>query len=205
MTVDDAILQAFPLLATPVSGQLPDAKQDGMRFAAAKDGVWREITLPWIRVRHRISETGVAMPYGELQPAIDFRCGAVPIDLVRQFAADARSALPNEIAAAFIWNSATDGWRYARRAATFASADRIEYREIRLEDEEQLVVDVHSHGNHPASFSSTDDVDDHGTMKVCLVLGNLDLERPSSAMRLCMAGWVTPIRMGANGEMEACL
>ena len=65
-----------------------------------------------------------------------------------------------------------------------------------------MVVDIHSHGWAPAFFSSTDDADDRGAMKISLVLGNLDRARPSSAMRLCMAGLVQPVTMSADGVLE---
>ena len=40
-----------------------------------------------------------------------------------------------------------------------------------------------------------------GAMKVCLVIGNLDQLRPSSHMRLCMAGVVRPAYLRADGRL----
>ena len=202
MNMDQVILQAFPLLAAPADGILPRAPSDGMRYVAAKDGVWREVTLPWIKVRHKVADSVLELPYGGLEGCIDYQCGSVPREAIRQFVEEARVAAPNEIAAALIWNEVSNEWRYARRQELSASPDRIEYVEVRLGEDEHLVVDIHSHGWAPAFFSSTDDADDRGAMKISLVLGNLDRNRPSSAMRLCMAGFVRPVTMSADGVLE---
>ncbi len=202
MNIDQAILQAFPLLAAPVNGIMPQASCDGMRYVAAKDGVWREVTLPWIKVCHKVADSVLDLPYGGLEGCIDYQCGPVPRESIRQFVQEARAAAPNEIAAALIWNQVSNEWRYARRQELSASPDRIDYVEVRIGEDEHLVVDIHSHGWAPAFFSSTDDEDDRGAMKISLVLGNLDRARPSSAMRLCMAGLVQPVTMSANGVLE---
>jgi PRTRC genetic system protein A len=72
---------------------------------------------------------------------------------------------------------------------------------VRAGDGEHIVVDVHSHGLHTAFFSAEDDADDAGAMKVSLVLGNLDQERPTSKMRLCMAGLVRPAYLNGDGRL----
>ncbi len=202
MNMDQAILQAFPLLAAPADGILPRATCDGMRYVAAKDGVWREVTLPWIKVRHKVADSVLELPYGGVEECIEYQCGPVPRDSIRQFVDEARAAAPNEIAAALIWNQTNGEWRYERRQEITASPNRIDYVEVRVGEDEHLVVDIHSHGWAPAFFSSTDDADDRGAMKISLVLGNLDRARPSSAMRLCMAGLVQPVTMSADGVLE---
>lgn len=202
MNMDQAILQAFPLVAASTSGEAPPATQDGMRYVVGKAGIWREITLPWVRARHQVVQSMIDLPYGETADMIEFRCGPVPRDAIRQFAEEAREAAPTEIAAAFLWNEETGQWRYARREAISSSADHIEYREVTVLEAEHLVVDVHSHGHTRAFFSHEDNRDDRGTMRVSLVLGDLDREVPSSAMRLCLAGLMLPAAMGADGSLE---
>lgn len=49
-------------------------------------------------------------------------------------------------------------------------------------------MDCHSHGRHPAYFSSTDNQDDRHDVKMALVIGNCDRSNPSVAARLCAKG-----------------
>lgn len=200
--MDKATLQAFPLIVASRSGELPEATQNGMRFIVGYKGVWRAIDLPWVRVVHQVAESKLRLPYGHVEELVEFRCGPLPGDHIRQFVAEAREAGPTEIAAALIWNEHTSQWRYARREAISASELRIDYREVTLEAGEHLVVDIHSHGSAAALFSATDNEDDAGAMRVSLVLGNLDRQQPSSQMRLCMNGFFQALVVGDEGRME---
>lgn len=199
--MDEAVLKAFPLLPASASGKQQPAHAYGTRYLVGRHGVSREITLPWIRACQLVAPSALDLPYGVVVDAVEFCCSPIPATLVREFVADAKQAQPLEIAAVFLWNEADDSWRYARREATTSSGDHINYEEVRPGDGEHLVVDVHSHGVHAAFFSMEDDADDAGAMKVSLVLGNLDQERPTSKMRLCMAGLVQPAFLSSDGRM----
>ncbi len=204
-TMDKAILQAFPLLAVPVSGDIPTPEANGTRYLVARSGLWREINLPWIRLRHQVGDSAVNLPYGEANHELRFLCGPIPMELVREFLEDAKQAAPIEIAGALFWNEQTNEWRYERRRATSASADHIDYEEVRAFEGEHLVVDIHSHGHHEAFFSGEDNRDDAGSMKLAAVVGSLDKEIGTSQMRLCMAGYVEAVRIVRKGEIEVVL
>lgn len=205
--MDKAILNAFPLVAAPTSEPLPGHTQCGTRYLVGKAGLMREITLPWIRLVHPVAtfDADITLPYGAVESSVEMWCSEVPAELIRQFTADARQALPNEIAAALIWNSTIDEWRYAIRRSLRATPGYVSFEEIRLEDDEHLVVDIHSHGAFGAFFSGTDDRDDFGSMKFSVVLGNLDKPTPSSAIRLCMAGRYFPASINELGVLGAVL
>jgi PRTRC genetic system protein A len=190
MQMDNAILQTFPLLAVPASGKIEAATSNGMRYLVGRTGMWREITLPWIRVRHQVSKSAFQLPYGPANDEVEFRCGPIPLHVIREFIAAARAAVPNEVAGVFLWHEETGAWRYEERHGLVVKSDYVSYREVVPRDGEHIVVDVHSHGLDRAFFSSQDDADDRGAMKLSLVLGNLDRETPSSQMRLCMAGHI---------------
>ena len=156
--MDKAILNAFPLVAVPTSEPLQGHTQCGTRYLVGKAGLMREITLPWIRLVHPVAtcDADITLPYGAVESSVELWCSEVPAELIRQFTADARQALPNEIAAALIWNSTVDEWRYAIRRSLRATPGYVSFEEIRLEDDEHLVVDIHSHGTARAFFSSTE-------------------------------------------------
>ena len=199
--MDEALLQAFPLLAASTAGEQEPAAAFGTRYLVGREGVSREITLPWIRVRQLIAPSALPLPYGQLGNAVEFRCGPLPSAMLRAFVADAKQAQLLEIAGVFLWNETDGSWRYARRESKSASTAHVAYDEVRPAQGEHLVVDVHSHGLHAAFFSAADDIDDAGSMKVSLVLGNLDRERPSTKMRLCMAGTMQPAYLDGQGRL----
>ena len=202
--MDKAILEAFPLVATPIAEPLQARDDSGIRFLASRQALMREISLPWIRLVHPVAQCaeGFRLPYGEVHQSASVLCSSVPAALIRQFVADARAALPNEVAAALIWNSESDAWRYEVRKSLRANASFVAFEEVRLVDDEHLVLDLHSHGLHAAYFSSVDDQDDSGAMKFSAVLGNLDRDTPSSAIRLCMAGLYLQASINKAGELE---
>ena len=203
MNMDMAIQAAFPLLAVPRCGDVSPAASCGTRYLVASDGIWREITLPWIRVRHHIAAAALQLPYGSMQQLVDVRCGGIPREVIREFVSHAREACPQEVAGVFLWHEPTDTWRYQQRKATSSGTAHVNFEEVRPLDGEHLVIDVHSHGRHPAFFSSEDNADDAGAMKFSLVLGNLDNVHPTSSMRLCMAGLVmNEVRLDDDGLLE---
>lgn len=200
-TIDAALHAAFPLVPVPASGPLPPAPTCGTRYLAGRDGLSRELSLPWIRVCELVAPSALALPYGPVEDAVEFRCGPLPDRVLREFTWHARKALPNELAGALLWNSQSDRWRFLQRPTRDASDGHVHYEEVRPQPDEHLVVDLHSHGCHSAFFSAEDDRDDAGAMKVCLVIGNLDQVHPSSHMRLCMAGVVRPAYLRADGRL----
>lgn len=198
--LDANVLSNFPLVAAMTSGAQQPAANFGTRYLVGRHGVSREITLPWIRVCQLIAPSALPLPYGVVDNAVEFRCGPLPGAVLREFVTDAKQAHPMEAAGVFLWNEADDTWRYVRREASSVGTGHIAFPEVQPPEGEHLVIDVHSHGSHAAFFSPEDDADDMG-MKVSLVLGNLEQERPTSKMRLCMAGLVQPAYLNGDGRM----
>ena len=200
-TIDAALHAAFPIVAVPASGPLPLPQASGTRYLVGRHGLSRELSLPWIRVCELVAPSALTLPYGQVDDAVEFRCGPVPERVLREFTYHARRALPHEAAGVLLWNDRADSWRYLERPTRDASAAHVVYEEVRPQQDEHLVVDLHSHGCHSAFFSSEDDQDDAGAMKVCLVIGNVDQLRPTSHLRLCMAGVVRPAYLRADGRL----
>jgi PRTRC genetic system protein A len=115
---------------------------------------------------------------------------------------DAKAAMPNEMAAAVIWNSNDQSWRYELRENTSATAAHVSYREVQPGDGEFLVLDLHSHGTFGAFFSQEDDRDDMGSMKFSGVIGNLNTGEMTSVLRLNMLGQTWDANLASNGKLE---
>lgn len=60
-------------------------------------------------------------------------------------------------------------------------------RDVLMEQKHVLVMDVHSHGIHPAFFSRIDDDDEKG-IRLYMVFGNMDRQVPTYALRVGVAG-----------------
>lgn len=203
--IDETLQKVFPLIAAPKVAELSESSA-GMRFIAAADGLYREISLAWIRVIHRIATADIGLPYGTMDTRVHLSCSKVPGELWKAFRRDAVNAMPNEMAAALIWNANNDEWRYAMRQATAVAHDAVHYRgEVELQDGEQVVVDLHSHAKYPAFFSKEDDSDDCGTMRFSGVLGNVATDRPSFELRLNMPGICWKANLTQDGMMEVVL
>lgn len=200
--LDLTIQQTFPTVIAPREGLLAPADKAGTRYVAASDGLWREVTLPWIRVVHKIAASEFRLPYGVVKETVEIEVEAIPKGLRQQFYRDALAAMPNEMASAMIWNSETGAWRYAMRPALSATPVHINYQEVVLDPGEHLVLDLHSHGSIEAFFSAEDDADDAGSMKFSGVIGSLKDDEPSSVMRLSMLGKTWNASFASNGKLE---
>lgn len=199
---DQAMGAMFPLLAAPRFSDLGAPTHAGVRYIAATDGVYRQVSLPWLRVTHRIAASELRLPYGDMQEKVEVLCGPVPRELLKQFVRQAKAEAPMEMAGAILWNAGTGRWRYAGRAAIKAGPGHIAYKEVAVEDGEFIVLDLHSHGLFEAFFSAEDDRDDYGSMKFSGVIGSLGRPEISASVRLNVAGKTWPAQLSADGHLE---
>jgi PRTRC genetic system protein A len=199
--IDGLIQDACPLVAAPQSGRIERPDKQGTRIIAACDGLYREVSTPWLYSVLPASAGALqgCTPYGQVTPCAQLLCGPVPVALVSEFLALAQQALPNESAALIVWNTEAGTWRLAPRLARFASADRIDYEEPALGEAEVRVVDIHSHGRAKAFFSNQDDADDAGAIKISVVIGCIDRQTEIVA-RLMVVQQVVPLQMKPDGE-----
>lgn len=204
-SLNEAVLTNFPLLAAPVAGLLPAPSKAGMRFVASRCGLFQEMSTPWLYWLMPIAQVDADVtPYGSLAAKVELRFGAFPKELWTSFALCARAALPNEVAALFVWNPQTGAWRMAMRRPIFATADQIDYEEPQLEEGEVAVVDIHSHGHHPAFFSKRDDADDHGSIKLSVVMGKVEGQPEVAARLMCLKRHL-PVVVRADGGFNVKL
>lgn len=187
--IDQALQSVTPTVMVPRHEKLEELSVPGHRILMAKNGVWLEVYRAWIYTRMPIAfDLPIAVPYGTVTAEKRMACGKIPKDLVAQFIVKAKVRYPNECAAWVVWNESTCGWKLLMLDEISVGPDHAHVNLPRLEDGEHLVLDLHSHGFHPAYFSSTDDEDDCGAVKIAGVIGNVDDEVVSTAFRLCVNG-----------------
>lgn len=197
--LNEAVLESFPMLVAPVGESISNPQQPGTRFIASSQGLVREVSTEWLLHRKLIAPAN--LPYGQVQTGFALLKKA-PRSLWREFIDQARTALPNECAAVFVLNTMTGTWRLAMREETFTSRDRCDYIEPDIGGDEIKVVDIHSHGHAPAFFSTIDDLDDSGGLKVAAVVGNVSSERPQVAIRLVVLDEFVPLSLAEDGSFK---
>lgn len=192
LNLQDQILQrTCPAVAVPRFGTLQPLTESGHRFLVASDGLWIEVRRPWLHLVWPVGPKNqpVAIPYGELNPVIDFSFVNIPGELISMFIDDARQSLPNEFAAWITWNEQTGDFTYRPLTSTSAGPAHLNLNRPLLPEYEHLVMDIHSHAAIKAFFSREDNRDDTGEIKLSLVIGSLGQEQKmSSKIRLCANG-----------------
>lgn len=202
MSMNATIESMFPTVIMPREGTITPPAKNGTRYVVASDGLWREVTLPWVTVMHKIANSDFVLPYGTAHEQVMVKCGHIPGNMRSKFVQDAKAAMPNEMAAALIWNCNDHSWRYELRENTVATSAHVDYREVQLVDGDFLVLDLHSHGTFKAFFSKEDDRDDMGSMKFSGVIGNLNTGDMTSVLRLNILGKTWDANLASNGKLE---
>lgn len=206
MNILDMTLQrSFPTVMVPRNEVVAEMQAAGERLLVAENGVFVEILRPWISLVRKIATYTVrtAIPYGRLTPTTRLLCETIPPDLIGAFAGMARKAHPNETGAWIVWSPSTQAFRLAPVGIVTHTGGSLKYEPPALAGDEVLVMDCHSHGRHPAYFSSTDNDDDRHDVKFALVIGNCERPNPSIAARLCAKGIFEEMERAPSAWYEA--
>lgn len=194
----DLLLQEqLPTVMVPRFGEFEPLAQNGRRFLSASDGLWLEVRTDWLHVVWPLAQqTNVACPYGALAKKVEFLYSAFPVDLIGRFYADAKEVFPSECAAWLVWNTQNRNFSYRLLCSINSGVGHLRYERPMLAENECLICDIHSHGPIPALFSSEDDRDDRGEIKIAAVIGGLGVgNRLSILFRLCVAGLNLPLNI----------
>ena len=188
--IDSTLQRSFPTVMVPRNEPVAEMQAAGERLLIAENGVFIEIRRAWLSLIRQVAQFAIrtAIPYGRVAPSTRLLCDTVPAELVGRFAEMARNAFPNETGAWIVWSPSTRVFRLAPVDIVTHDGGSLKYAPPALLGDEVLVVDCHSHGRHPAYFSSTDNDDDRHDVKMALVIGDCDRSTPSIAARLCAKG-----------------
>jgi PRTRC genetic system protein A len=166
-----ALLATCPVLPVPPFGALEPLEREGQRLLVAKNGVFVEVLTSWMHAIQRAGELhpGLPVPYGAVEPLLVFSFGHIRRELLEQFLAEGRAALPNETAGALIYNGDSRTLRLVMHPPLRQGPVRVQAELPRLPRNERLAIDLHTHGHFPAEFSARDDRDDQ-SVKVARLL-----------------------------------
>ena len=180
-TKDQLIQQRFPTIMVPGYEEFSPCPLHGTRLLVAKGGLYLETAQPFGRFRRCLwPSTDRELPYGEVEEINEFE--AILADPVvtsifenvilpeaAQYAQDNR-----EWAGWIVWTK--EGYSYLPLDFEASGASVLIKDRPALPEGTCLAIDVHSHGAMKPFFSSTDDLDDSGGVKLSVVLGSYSRE-----------------------------
>lgn len=186
---DRVLFSETPTLMEPRFGPpLPPPEDHKHRFVCGDDGLYIEAQNSVIGIRIRIAPSSLPLPYGKIErTGIHLRRGLIPSALLDEALAKSRAAVPNEWAGLIVWNERQERYALHEPDVLAAGPGRISYL-ASFPDKLMPVMDLHSHGNLPAFFSSTDDHSDLAGFYVAGIIGNCGLAQPSFAARMVVNG-----------------
>ena len=200
-TRDIALQQSAPVTLVPRYSAFEPMTGNGHRFLVTGDGLWLEARRPWMYLRTPlVRQRNVPMPYGVVTRELSLAFGKIPRCLVFEFFRYAAERCPDECVGWIVWNARTGDMRLERLEELSTGCSHVRYTRPLLDEDEHLVVDIHSHGRLSAFFSSEDDRDDKGEFKIAGVVGNCDQASCSTAFRLCANGLFLPLVFGAENS-----
>ncbi|MGD0237645.1 MAG: PRTRC system protein A [Syntrophorhabdales bacterium] len=176
-TKDQLIQQRFPTIMVPRYEELSPCLLHGTRLLVAKGGLYLETAQPFGRFRRRLWDASDReLPYGEVEEVDEFaeiltHPAVMAIFEETILPEAARYADDNrEWAGWIVWTN-DEGYAYMPLDFEASAARVLIKKRPALPEGTCLAIDVHSHGVMKPFFSSTDDFDDSGGVRVSVVLG----------------------------------
>lgn len=192
--IDGALQSTIPTVMVPRYAELEELSTPGRRILMAGNGVWLEVFREWMYLRTQIAlPLPVAVPYGNVSAEVRMKFGKHPKAMVAQFIEEARARMPNECAGWIIWDENTGAWRLHMLQELSVDRDHVNMILPVLGESEHLVIDIHSHGETAAFFSSTDNKDDRSGSHISGVVGSLDQASVTAEFRICAEGMFVPL------------
>ncbi len=190
---DKALLPITPTLMQPRFGTLPELEIGSKRYVMASDGVYVQARTKALSLTLKIHTMPVPMPYGELKESVILDGGLIPLSIIDKIKHNAINACPNEYAAIVLYDSESTRYTLHEPVINSASAGHIQYQ-TKTYDDEDVVLDIHSHGELNSYFSATDDQSDFAGIQFSSVLGHCrDLSSITTVSRICIDGFFYPL------------
>lgn len=188
--LDQAIQMATPLVAQPHHGTLPPLAVGAKRVVATSSGLQMQARTHVLDLSLGISS--IPLPYGLGRERLELPAGPVPKALLKEFIQRAREAGKREIAAAVVLGQ--DGYKLEWPKVESSSGSHVRYDDSGIKDD-LLLIDLHSHGEHPAYFSEQDNASDMSRRGpyIAMVVGRCNTDQPEIAARVVLPPYMIPL------------
>lgn len=188
---DQALFESTPMFMAPRFGALPELAVGQRRLISAKDGVYLEVRSKALHISRRICV--VELPYGEMKSFVKPIYGAISNELLQEAYTYAANNADIEVACCLIADPETQSYRWYYPENISNSASHITYKDD--VNDQLLVIDFHSHGNHGAGFSLQDDDSDlqRPGPYIAMIMGRCHQPEASFVKRIVCAPYLLPI------------
>jgi len=174
---DRLIQERFPTIMAPRYEALPPCQLHQTRLLMARGGLYIDTLQPFGAFRRCLWLADRDLPYGEIEEVDNFS-GILKDPQVATIFENyilpqaAAYADDNREWAGWIVRAKGEGYSYLPLDFEATAASVFIGQRPVLPEDTHLAIDVHSHGRMKAFFSSTDDVDDSGGVRLSAVLGS---------------------------------
>jgi len=197
--------QLFPTIMVPQFEELDPCRMNMSRLLIAANGLFIEAVKPWGRIVAPlwVNNRERGLPYGKVIPYYDdflhILSAVSPVMSTAIVPAAAEYAERDlEWGGWIVHEDGELRYQPVDFEATSGSA-RITYPELQGTS---LAVDIHSHGRIVPFFSSTDNKDDSGGVRISIVLGNYSNQEGRASfdyrVRFCVEGYFFDVTKEAN-------
>ncbi len=171
------IQERFPTIMAPRYENLPPCPPHQTRLLMACGGLYIDTLQPFGAFRRCLWFADRDLPYGEVTEVDEFSGilrdrGVTAIFESCILPQAAAYADDNREWAGWIVRAKEEGYSYLPLDFEASAASVFIRQRPVLPEDTHLVIDVHSHGAMKALFSSTDDLDDSGGVRLSVVLGS---------------------------------
>ena len=174
---DRLIQERFPTIMAPRYEDLSPCPLHQTRLLMARGGLYIDTLQPFGAFRRCLWFADRDLPYGEVEEVDEFsgilkdpQVTAIFENCILPQAAEYADD-NREWAGWIVWTK-EEGYSYLPLDFEASAASVFIRQRPVLPEDTHLVIDVHSHGTMKAFFSSTDDVDDSGGVRLSVVLGS---------------------------------
>lgn len=180
--LDVAARQSLPLVPMSHADDLSDLPVGEKRLLCGANGLYVEARSPALHVVAQVAQSET--PYGKVRKFIR-PTSAIPGVLIQQFILYAQHHAGIEVAA--VIHDSPRGANLSLLTPRSNDVGHVAYDDAAVDDD-NLLVDLHSHGRLDAYFSAQDNASDMSRRGpyLAIVVGNCDQSRPSVAVRLVL-------------------
>jgi PRTRC genetic system protein A len=190
--LDAALAASLPLVMATRHGEQSELAIGAKRILVGNNGIFLEVRSPALHACLPLMTDFDVLPYGTVHPFIRPAAGPIPQVLMHEAVARAVAAYPNETAFAIVCR----GDRYVIEDVPIESASTGHVRYTDTLDDDALVCDFHTHGQHVAFFSPVDDASDRMRRGpyISLVLGTAkDVASTTLSARFSCSPYLLPL------------
>lgn len=192
----DVILQSeYPLLVVGQMAAFDPLAAPGSRLLLTADGLKLEAHNGMAHAITSLAplKSTLSLPYGAVADRCDIVCQKTAHKVaqwIKDFVEHARKACPNE---SMMLVTQRPGQEPTCKYPSFNETGAHLNYQPDLQEGEQVLLDVHSHGHFGAGFSTTDNKDDNtyrGDLKWCYVIGSPNKQDTTIASRWVARGHI---------------